>query len=175
MDYSVKKKLFTIPQESQVTCWAACAVMLKSYQMGKLLLEDKVLTGSFLDKFKNKAILPFSEVTNFYQDSMSFRPEVWQAGSAFSVERWKNLLQTYGPLIVSAPVMGTNSTHVRIMYGLWGSGNDNDTTQFKIFDPASIDNGFTYDLRIFYSHLNYQLDTALVRQNNHAVIWHLLN
>lgn len=177
MDFEVQKSFrrFWLPQDSMVTCWAACATMLMAYKANTLLMENQVLSGPALAAFQNKQILPMSQVQNFFKNTMGFLEEPLTLGTPYQVDKLKEMMTRFGPLIVSAPVMGTRSTHVRVLYGIWGRGSNDDGSQYKVFDPAGIGDGSggtLNDLRILYTHFNYQLEEAFARQGS-GVIWHL--
>jgi hypothetical protein len=172
MDYDLKKRMFELPQSSMVTCWAACAAMLKSYERQTYVLETSILTGSYLNLFNNNSILPFSSVVNFFETTMSFKTETWDANAPFTVDAWKNLMDKYGPLIVPAPVLGTGSAHIRVMHGIWGSGSPDTNTQFKIFDPFQ-STSLKTSLRILFPHIVYQISASIPVIGRPNIIWHL--
>jgi hypothetical protein len=152
---------YAIPQDSGLTCWAACAAMLKSVKAQKRVSETDTFSSDAYRAYRDKRSVSYMEIKKFYGElgfqfvehiDVSSRPAVAQ------------LIIKNAPLIVCSKIVqfGAQPTftgsHVRIVYGCWGDpdADQEDAFQVRIFDPWPQE-GFQPMTSFLFSHFKFQM------------------
>lgn len=131
-----------IAQDGPMTCWATVYTMMVSWRtnfqmdirsaVGKVNPKYALLYDAGLRSSANPRGLPANETAPFLRAAnLNYEPM-----KNAIVSEWHNLLQTYGLIWVGTMnAIGPNAgRHSRIIEGINGGGNHNDTF-FSIIDP----------------------------------------
>lgn len=123
-----------LAQPSNLTCWATAFTIMRSWKDGKSYAIGPLLDTlgtKYGNLFKNNLPLPYSE-TNAFLSTAGLKAAPLRS---YPAESWIQLLRSYGLLFVGSLTQpGTGAGHVRILYGVGGSG-DLSTTTMMVLDP----------------------------------------
>lgn len=120
-------------QDNPQACWATVATMMMRWKDGQNYTVEEVLAKAgqvYVDLFKEKKGLPYSEKNNFITAlGMEGEPP-----ASYSADGYKNLLLTYGPLWVTidADDSAGFSAHALLITGI-----SNDLSTLEVIDPAN--------------------------------------
>lgn len=114
-----------IPQQTGMSCWAAGAAMLVGWR-DSLTLDPSTIASATGALAAYKHGLQPNDVSIFPVWGM-----VAETPQSYSVERFYDVFNTYGPLWVAAAVP---SPHIRVITGMLGDGTPDGTT-LMINDP----------------------------------------
>jgi hypothetical protein len=133
-NYVVPGLKVAIAQPSSNSCWATAYTMMRSWkdrQSHQIAPLIATLGAPFTTILANDNVLPYSQ-TDAFMRAAGLRAAPLQS---FPVETWLRMLRNHGLLFVGTLNQpGTGSGHVRILYGVGGSGGAS-TTTMMVLDP----------------------------------------
>jgi hypothetical protein len=136
IDTTVPGDIKDIRQPDGMSCWATVYTMLHGWKTKNPLSIRDALTASgkrWLDVFNAGTGLMADEKTDFLNDvGLVARPP-----QSHSIEGWRDLLATYGPLWVTTDEdpSGQFAIHARLLYRMHGDGTPGGTTMYFV-DPG---------------------------------------
>jgi hypothetical protein len=127
--FDVRYNVQLVPQPTSMSCWAASAAMVYGWLRNVRVNVDEIRNAvgvwrSFPVELRTG--LQPNDVRIFKQ--LHFCCE---APMCYTVDGFRNLLQSYGPLWVAGAVPGP---HVRVVYGMYGDGTPSGT-RVLVHDP----------------------------------------
>ncbi len=151
-----------LPQDSQLTCWAARAAGVKSAKAGKMLNENAVLTSDYLSLFNSKTSLSLVQIRDCYK-------KPWLTETKFDLRSRKTVndfIKDKLPVIASSAVaqFPPNGApihlayHVRLVYGATGDLDSSKEGDYhvRIFDPFPSP-GSKPQTQFLFSHFKFQM------------------
>jgi hypothetical protein len=152
---------YLLPQDSAVTCWAACAASLISVKRGRLLLETDALPAAYRAWYTTPRTVSLDEIKRAYS-AMNFTEGRIDLSSR---PAFANFIRAHAPIVVASSIVtfGTSvqhvGYHVRVITGFWGDpdSTSEDALQIRIFDPWPPP-GFRVETEFLYSHFRYQME-----------------
>lgn len=154
--------MYGLPQDTPVTCWAACAATLVSCRLGRARTESQVLTGTWLQAYQSQRAVTPEEISACY-GQLGFSQSTIPVTSARACA---DFILAHGPIIVCSAIVQYSSSgtqhqgyHVRIIYGCWGdpdTGRDSDF-QVLIYDPWPAE-GFMVMQGYLWQHFVYAMN-----------------
>lgn len=154
-----------LPQDSPVTCWAACAAMQQSGKKKQFLTETTVLGPyPYYDNlYSVKKALTENELKDLFVTKFGMTEGQMDLSSR---RKLADFIKAHAPIIVGSAILNYPQGggyvhvgyHVRIITGYWGypDSTDEDALQIRIFDPAPPP-GFQWETPFFFSHFKYQM------------------
>jgi hypothetical protein len=149
--------MYALPQDSEDTCWAACAAMPLAVRRRRRLSEEDVLTDPYLTMYQNQTALTLPQTEACYRGLGYTKSTIDLASRPAFVQ----FIRQRAPIIVASSI-GVNQYHVRLIIGYWGypaSANEDDL-QIRIYDPLPFP-GFMPETPFLFSHFRYQMGLNL--------------
>lgn len=149
-----------LKQPKNMDCWATALTILYSYKSSNesILIEDvlKKYGQEYVDMFKNNSgISPVDEKVLYNIAGLKIIE-----GLNPSIEGWKNLLKSKGPLSITVDAKPPNNwIHALVLNGLIGDGEPNTTFVYYV-DPADgkqHSKTFTDFLKLYEGSANWPL------------------
>lgn len=166
--------MYALPQDTQVTCWAACAASARACKERRAYTEETALPEAFRAWYTQPRPLRFDDISNVY------RAMGMQAGRIDLSSRpaLAQFIRAHAPIIVGSAILTPQgahvSYHVRLINGFWGdpdAGNE-DAFQVRIYDPWP-PSGFAFETNFLFSHFRYQMTMRSGRvPENIGRIWY---
>lgn len=124
-NFDVRFPVPLVPQQTGMSCWAAGAAMIVAWRENYSVDPAQIAhaTGEWASY---SAGLQPESTTIFPLWGLTPEPQ-----QSYSVEAFRRLLETYGPLWVAGAVPGS---HIRVVTGMYGDGQP-DSTMVLINDP----------------------------------------
>jgi hypothetical protein len=154
---------YLLAQETNVTCWAACAAALVSARRGRLITEIDALPKAYRGWYTNPQTVTFAQIGQVYgalgfksgRIDVSSRPDLVQ------------FIRRHAPIIVGSSIVSFEGGfqhigyHVRVIIGYWGDPDaaDENKLQITMFDPSP-PAGFSNETGFLFSHFRYQMSLA---------------
>ncbi|WP_196137475.1 papain-like cysteine protease family protein [Aliikangiella sp. G2MR2-5] len=124
----------TVPfqaQSSNRSCWAACAAMIVGWR-DSISIPDSEIAAKVpvIDAYKNGL---WPRERQVLADSWNL---VAEAPASYTIEAWRHMLESYGPLYVDMNFSPNSGGHARVLVGMEsdGAADGSDTTMF-MYDP----------------------------------------
>jgi hypothetical protein len=154
--------MFGLPQDSPVTCWAACAAMLAACRLGRERTEGQVLSEPWLTAWRNQRAVSPEEISTCYT-GLGYQQGSIPTGSARACA---DFIIAHAPIIVCSAIVRFSGGatlhqgyHVRVIYGCAGDPDTGTPGDFQvlIYDPCPQD-GFMYMQGYLWQHFSYQMN-----------------
>lgn len=153
------------PQNSEVTCWAACAAMHQSTRKGQNLDEYQVTAphDTFFEALNEPRVLKPVELNEFYLRKLNLKSHLIDVSSP---RKLADFIKANAPIIVLNAIVHAagNSTahegyHVRMIIGYRGHPDSasQDNFQVLVYDPLP-PAGFGPETPFLFSHFKYQMN-----------------
>ncbi|HEY5285038.1 MAG TPA: papain-like cysteine protease family protein [Polyangia bacterium] len=162
IDYRVKNaSMYLLSQDSEETCWAACAVSAKAIKAKARTTEEKLLKGRYLSAWKAGNSLVLSDLRECYRSLGLVETKMDVSSRAACATQ----IQSRAPLIVGGAITTYQGGvaihqgyHVRLVIGCWGNTTsaDDDDFQVRVFDPFPPPN-FKSEMPFLFTHFRYQM------------------
>ncbi|MCW8880584.1 MAG: YiiX/YebB-like N1pC/P60 family cysteine hydrolase, partial [Kangiellaceae bacterium] len=119
------------PQSNNMSCWAACAAMVVGWRDSMSIPDSEIAAKvPVIDAYKN----------GLWPRERQVLADTWhlvaEAPASYTIDTWRHMLETYGPLYVDMTFSGDSGGHARVLVGMESDGapDGSDTTMF-MYDP----------------------------------------
>ena len=120
------------PQSSTMSCWAASAAMVVGWR-DQMSIPDNEIAAMIpiIDAYRN----------GLWPRQRQVLADVWnlvaEPPASYTIEAWRDMLQSYGPMYIDMTASGTVGGHVRVLVGMesGGAADGSDTTMY-MYDPS---------------------------------------
>jgi hypothetical protein len=124
--FDVRFPVQLVPQQTGRSCWAAGAAMVVGWRDRVSINPDEIARAA--GYWRQYAEGLEAEDTNLLERVWGLQTE---PGQSYSLDGFRRLLDTYGPLWTAGAVPGA---HIRVVAGMYGDGSPNGT-MVVLYDP----------------------------------------
>jgi V8-like Glu-specific endopeptidase/uncharacterized protein YycO len=121
-----------LPQSSAMSCWAASAAMVIGWR-DRVSISDQSI-ADMVPAFNAYVSGLFANQRPDLANAWNLVPE---PPASYTIDAWRNMLESYGPLWIDGLSSPAGGGHVRVMVGLESDGNaDGSGTTVYLYDPS---------------------------------------